>query len=108
MNLFGYRLPLLSSLILWAILWEIVGHTDAKLILPPLSAISWRIVEIIPTDSFLKALLITGKAFFLGSGIAILLGIPLGILMGRSKIIDDLLLPWVNSCCPLLSRPWCR
>ena len=96
MIVFGYRLPLFSSLIVWAILWEILGHTDAKLILPPLSAIGLRIVEIAPTESFLKALIITGKAFFAGSLIAILIGIPLGVLMGRSKIADDLLLPWVN------------
>ena len=37
MNIAGYRLPLFSSLILWAIIWEIAGHTGAKLILPPLS-----------------------------------------------------------------------
>ena len=48
MIVFGYRLPLFSSLIVWAILWEILGHTDAKLILPPLSAIGLRIVEIAP------------------------------------------------------------
>ena len=102
MNLFGYRLPLFSSLIIWAVIWEIVGHTDAKLILPPLSAISLRIVEIVPTESFIKALAITGKAFFMGSAISILVGIPLGVLMGRSRIMDDLLLPWVNV---MLSAP---
>ena len=96
MNLFGFRLPLFSSLIIWALLWEIAGHTEAKLILPPLSAITLRIFEIVPTQSFQTALLITGKAFFLGSAISILIGIPLGVLMGRSKIADDLLLPWVN------------
>jgi NitT/TauT family transport system permease protein len=96
MTLFGYRLPLFSSLILWAILWEIVGHTEAKLILPPLSAIGPRIVEILPTEDFMKALMITGKAFFLGTLISLLIGIPMGVLMGRSKLADDLLLPWVN------------
>jgi NitT/TauT family transport system permease protein len=96
MNLFGYRLPLFSSLILWALLWEIIGHTEAKLILPPLSAITLRIFEIIPTHAFQEALLITGKSFFIGSAISILIGIPLGVLMGRSKVADDLLLPWVN------------
>lgn len=96
MNIAGYRLPLFSSLILWAILWEILGHTEAKLILPPLSAIAIRIVEIVPTKSFIDALAITGKAFFIGNVIAICVGIPLGVLMGRSKLADDLLLPWVN------------
>jgi len=95
-NIAGYRLPLFSSLVLWAVLWEILGHTDARLILPPLSAIAIRIAEIVPTQSFLEALLITGKAFFIGNVIAIGIGIPLGVLMGRSKLADDLLLPWVN------------
>lgn len=96
MYIAGYRLPLFSSLILWAIVWEIVGHTDAKLILPPLSAIALRIVEIVPTKDFQDALLITGKAFLTGSLIALLVGIPLGVLMGRSRIADDMMLPWVN------------
>ena len=96
MNIAGYRLPLFSSLILWAILWEILGHTEAKLILPPLSAVFLRIIEIVPTRSFIDALAITGKAFFIGNAIAICIGIPLGVLMGRSRLADDLLLPWVN------------
>jgi NitT/TauT family transport system permease protein len=96
MNIGGYRLPVFSSLILWAIFWEILGHTEAKLILPPLSAISLRIVEIVQTKSFMVALGITGKAFLIGNLIAICVGVPLGVIMGRSKVVDDLVLPWVN------------
>lgn len=96
MYIAGHRIPLFLSLILWAILWEIIGHTDANLILPPLSAIAYRIIEIVPTKSFIDALAITGKAFFIGSMISLCLGIPIGVLMGRSKLADDLLLPWVN------------
>lgn len=92
----GIRIPLFTSLILWAILWEIVGHTEAGLILPPLTKIFARIVEIVPTESFLKALYITGKSFFIGTGIAIGLGVPVGVLMGRIKMADALILPWVN------------
>ena len=47
MIIYGYRLPLFSSLILWALLWEVVGHTEAGLILPPLSSIFVRMVEIL-------------------------------------------------------------
>lgn len=92
----GYQLPMMAALIVWAVLWEIVGHTEAGFILPPLSAIIVRVFEIVPTPSFGEALLITGRAFFSGNAIAILVGIPLGILMGRSVIADRLLLPWVN------------
>lgn len=92
----GIRLPMATALIVWAVIWELVGHTDAGFILPPLSRILGRVVEIVPTASFLDALLITGRAFLLGNAIAIGIGVPLGILMGRSVIADRLLLPWVN------------
>lgn len=42
------------------------------------------------------SLWITGKAFLLGNLIAIAVGIPLGVLMGRSVSADRMLLPWVN------------
>ena len=92
----GYRIPLFSSLIIWAVVWEIVGHTEYGLILPPLTKIFERIIEIVPTPSFATALFITGKAFLLGNLIAIGLGVPMGVLMGRVKIADTLILPWVN------------
>ena len=92
----GYRIPLFSSLIIWAVLWEIVGHTEYGLILPPLTKIFERIIEIVPTPSFATALYITGKAFLIGNLIAIGVGVPMGVLMGRVKIADTLILPWVN------------
>ena len=92
----GYRLPMMSALLVWAALWELVGHTDASFILPPLSRVVMRIAEIVPTASFAEALLITGRGFLAGNAISILVGVPLGILMGRSVIADRLLLPWVN------------
>jgi NitT/TauT family transport system permease protein len=96
MYIAGYRLPMMSALLVWAVLWEIAGHTELGFILPPLTRIATRVAEIVPTPSFLDALLITGRGFIAGNTIAILVGIPLGILMGRSVIADRLLLPWVN------------
>ncbi|MFM9974401.1 MAG: ABC transporter permease [Beijerinckiaceae bacterium] len=92
----GYRLPMMSALVVWAILWELLGHTEIGFILPPLSRIVTRIAEIVPTPSFLDAIVITGRGFLAGNAIAIIVGVPLGILMGRSVIADRLLLPWVN------------
>src|SRR5687767_1080585 len=96
MTIGKYRLPIMTSLIIWAILWEIVGRSGASFVIPPLSAIFARIVEIVPTASFGAALWITGKAFVLGTFIAVLIGIPLGVMMGRSVIADRVFLPWVN------------
>lgn len=96
MTIAGYRVPMMASLLVWAALWEIAGRSGGSLVIPPLSRIFVRMVEIVPTATFADALLITGKAFLLGNAIAICVGVPLGVLMGRSVIADRLLLPWVN------------
>ncbi|GAB4391762.1 MAG: ABC transporter permease subunit [Kiloniellaceae bacterium] len=90
------RVPMFFSLFLWAALWEVVGQSGASFIIPPLSVIFTRIAEIVPTASFAEALWITGKAFLLGNLIAIVAGVPLGVIMGRSVIADRIFLPWVN------------
>ena len=96
MKIFGIKIPMMASLILWAILWEIVGQLELSILLPPFSHIVMRMVEIIPTPTFMNALWITAKCFLIGTAIAIVIGIPLGVLMGRSIVIDRMLLPWVN------------
>lgn len=96
MILFGRRIPMMASLILWALLWEVVGRLELSMLLPPLSRIFVRMAEIVPTPSFLAALAMTAKTFLIGNLIAIGVGVPLGVLMGRSVLADRLLAPWVN------------
>jgi NitT/TauT family transport system permease protein len=96
MIILGYRNPMMASLIQWALLWEIVWRTGAIFDNPPLSAVFCRINEIVPTPTFGEALWITGMAFVIGNLIAISVGIPLGVLMGRSRLADRIFLPWVN------------
>jgi NitT/TauT family transport system permease protein len=96
MKIGGVRVPMMASLLLWAVLWEFVGRSGASLVIPPLSGIFARMVEIVPTPTFLAALAITGQAFFIGTLISIAAGVPIGVLMGRSTIADRMLLPWIN------------
>lgn len=96
MTVFGYQLPNMSSLILWGLLWEIVGQLEITFFLPPLSAIIVTLFEIGGTKAFVTALKETAYAFSIGTASAILIGVPVGILMGKSRLIDELLLPWVN------------
>jgi NitT/TauT family transport system permease protein len=96
MVIHGYRIPMVASLLIWAILWEIVGQIHLTILLPPLSNVVVRLFEIVPTPTFMSALWVTAKAFVIGNVIAIVVGVPIGILMGRSVIADRVLLPWVN------------
>jgi NitT/TauT family transport system permease protein len=96
MMLFGYRLPGMSSLILWGLLWELIGQSDMTFFVPPLSEVIATLIEVIQTAAFQKALVETAYAFFAGVFFAIVIGIPVGILMGKNRLLDELLLPWVN------------
>ena len=96
MHLFGYRLPGMSSLILWGLLWEIVGRADLTSFVPPLSEVLATLFAIIGTPAFKKALAETAYAFSLGVFFAVVIGIIVGILMGKNRLLDELLLPWVN------------
>lgn len=96
MKVFGIRLPGMSSLLLWGLLWEIVGRSGYSFFVPPLSEVVTTLFEIIGTAAFQKALYETAYAFCSGVFFAIVIGIPTGILMGKNRLVDELLLPWVN------------
>lgn len=92
----GYRLPAMSSLTLWGLLWEIVGRLDVTFFVPPLSEVLTTLFSVIGTPAFVKALSETAYAFCMGVLFAVTLGVPTGILMGKNRLLDELLLPWVN------------
>lgn len=96
MIVFGHKLPAMSSLLLWALLWEIVGQTGWTFFIPPLSEVLVTLFNVIGTPAFLKAMYETAYAFISGVFFAVVIGIPVGILIGKSRLLDELILPWVN------------
>lgn len=96
MTLFGYRVPMMASLLVWCVLWEIVGRLELMFILPPFSDVLVAAVDLVQLPSWQSATVTTLRAFLIGMVLAICVGIPLGMLMGRVKIADDLLGMWVN------------
>jgi NitT/TauT family transport system permease protein len=86
----------MSSLILWGLLWEAVGRTELTFFIPPLSEVIRTLLEVLGTAAFQKALYETAYAFGAGVAAAIVIGVPTGILMGKNRLADELLLPWVN------------
>ncbi|WP_146591614.1 ABC transporter permease [Puniceibacterium confluentis] len=92
----GYKLPAMSSLLIWGLLWEIIGQLDLTFFVPPLSNVFATLFVIIGSPAFLNALWETAQAFLAGVFFSIVIGIPVGIFMGRSRLLDELLLPWVN------------
>ncbi|MDP2119003.1 MAG: ABC transporter permease subunit [Hoeflea sp.] len=96
MTAFGYKLPAMSSLLVWGLLWEVIGQMKLTFFVPPLSTVIATLFSVIGTPAFVKAMTETAYAFGSGVFFAIAIGIPVGIMMGKSRLLDELLLPWVN------------
>jgi NitT/TauT family transport system permease protein len=96
MQILGYKIPMMASLLIWAVLWEIVGRAGLVFLLPPLTDVLAAMGELAGKASFWAATAGTLRSFATGMALAILVGVPLGILMGRSKAADRLLGMWVN------------
>ncbi len=96
MKLFGRRIPMMFSLVFWCVVWEIVGRTQDILLVPPFTHVLVACEELLRTPKFLDAVVITLKAFGAGMALAIAIGIPLGVLMGRVEAANRLLGMWVN------------
>jgi NitT/TauT family transport system permease protein len=96
MILFGTRIPILFSLVVWFVVWEIVGRTELSTIVPPFSHVIAAGITILPTQKFSAAVSISLRSFALGMALALLIGIPLGVLMARVASIGKLLGMWVN------------
>ncbi|MBU4531973.1 MAG: ABC transporter permease subunit [Hoeflea sp.] len=96
MTAFGYKLPAMSSLLIWGLLWEVIGQMNLTFFVPPLTTVIATLFSVIGTPAFVKAMTETAYAFGSGVFFAIAIGIPVGIMMGKSRLLDELLLPWVN------------
>jgi NitT/TauT family transport system permease protein len=96
MTLLGKRIPIFFSLVVWFLVWEIIGRTELSTIVPPFSRVIAAGVTIIPTEKFNTAVAISLRSFALGMALALLIGIPLGVLMARVAAIGKILGLWVN------------
>lgn len=96
MKLFGIKIPMMTALLVWALVWEIVGRMEVIFLVPPMSAIISAGFDLVATNSWQSATLVTLRSFLTGMAMAIGIGVPLGIAMGRFKIVDNIFGLWVN------------
>ncbi|MEE8287275.1 MAG: ABC transporter permease subunit [Gammaproteobacteria bacterium] len=96
MILFGRKIPFAAALLIWGLLWEIVGQSGTVFIIPPLSSVLISLFELVQRSNFHAAAWLTLKSFSYGMGLAVVAGIGLGFLMGRVETANRLLGMWVN------------
>jgi ABC-type nitrate/sulfonate/bicarbonate transport system permease component len=76
--------------------WELIGRAlGADLFAPP-SVVFPEYVALLRDGQMLRELAMSLRQMIVGYGFACLIGIPLGVAMGRSRVCDALFHPWLS------------
>jgi len=94
--LFGKKIPIFFSLVIWFIVWELIGQAKLSTIIPPFSRVVAAGITIVPTEKFSAAASISLRSFAIGMALALVIGIPFGVLMARVESLGRILGMWVN------------
>lgn len=98
-NRFGTNVVSVLSL---AVLWEVVGRTLDSTLIPPLSQIGAAWWKLLSSGKLLSNLTMSLATLAAGFFLAVLIGIVIGVLMGRFRAVEHFLDLYVNA---LMSAP---
>jgi NitT/TauT family transport system permease protein len=94
------------NLALFFTLWELVATYSGveTIFLPKISAIVREIQEMYTEGILVENVMISLRVYAVGLTISLLIGVPLGLLIGGIKVLDRILLPylWVIYTTPLI------
>src|ERR671911_1954601 len=92
----GHKVPIAFSLLVWCLVWEVVGRLGLISLIPPFTEVLGAMPEVMGSPSFAEAATITFQAYGIGMALSLTIGIGVGILMGRVRAIGELMGMWVN------------
>ena len=78
----------------------------AKALLPPLPKIAATLFDLLVDGTMLWHASYTLGRMFIGFALAVVIGLPLGILMGRVRAVEGFFLPLVSALMPIPSLAW--
>ncbi|MDD2474169.1 MULTISPECIES: ABC transporter permease [unclassified Methanoculleus] len=102
------RLLGIASIIVVAVIWQIVAEyvVGQSFILPSVSDVLGAFVELLESGTFLTDTMVSLEHFGIGLIVALLLGIPIGVLMGWFRVADFLLDPIIEILRPIPPLAW--
>lgn len=87
-----------AAILVVLLLWECVGRVMGENLLAAPSVVAKEYVDLLRDGTMLAELSVSLRQMLVGFLLACLIGIPMGIAMGRSKVCDMMLHPWVSMC----------
>ena len=92
-----------SAIIIWEIIARIINK---KYILPSFTDVVAAFLELVSGGELYRDIITSLNFFFIGMGVAIAVGIPLGIMMGWFKTIDKAIDPIIEMIRPIPPLAW--
>ena len=77
-------------------LWQLIGDDSVRLAMPTFVRTVRALIDLIEDGSLLRGFLLTNQALVAGFGLALLIGIPLGLTMGSVKWLQRLAEPYLS------------
>ena len=92
----GQWWPEIASILVGIVGWELLGRVLNFPFFPPFSAIVVAWVEVYQTGELVSELLMSMRSLVIGYGLAVVLGLTLGALMGRFRKVEYFFNPLVD------------
>jgi NitT/TauT family transport system permease protein len=77
-----------------------------KALLPPLAKVTGTLAVMLADGTMLTHACYTLARMLIGFALAVAIGVPIGILMGRKTAVEEFCLPLVNALMPIPSLAW--
>lgn len=85
-----------TGIAIFLMVWEIGGRIAGPTLLAAPSIVAVEYVRLLFAGEMVRELVISLRQMLVGFGLASAIGMPLGALMGRVRVIDALVHPWVG------------
>jgi ABC-type nitrate/sulfonate/bicarbonate transport system permease component len=86
----------LSGIAITLVMWEVVGRIMGEALFAPVSVVVKEYLELLRDGTMLAELVGSLRQMLVGFGLACIVGMPLGIAMGRFRVCDVIFHPWVS------------
>src|SRR5512137_1988238 len=86
----------LAGIAITIVVWEIVGRVMGEVFFAPASVVVTEYLGLLRDGTMLAELTGSLRQMLVGFALACVVGMPLGIAMGRSRACDVVFHPWVS------------
>lgn len=78
-------------------LWEITGHMLHDVLWAPFTTTAETFIRLATTTNMFELLLGTLQEMLIGYGLAVAVALPVGLAMGQSNVVEEIVDPWVSA-----------